>query len=141
MTPREDATAAADTAAVARPTAEKEPKDMHTLTTEKTPRGRQLIRALALAHLLEQDLPLVRWSITPDDPALDGHVYRGDDEQARTDLEAVAEFLRAPVVGESRSSAAAEWTHLQVTATYRGTEVRIWAQVDHVPAETEETAR
>jgi hypothetical protein len=108
---------------------------MHKITDEKTPRGRQLIRALALAHLLEQDLPMVRWTVGDNDPDLNGQIYRTGDETAVAHMEAWAEFLRAEVTEDARSNGTTEWTHLELSATYRDAPVRIWAQIDHAVCE------
>jgi hypothetical protein len=112
------------------PTAEKEPKDMHTLQSETTPRGRQIAAALALAHLLESGpAEVAEWRID-DLGRLHGHVRRAhSDEQARTALDAFGEFLGGGVTPSQGRNNHAEWVHLSASGTYRGVLVNVWTHV------------
>lgn len=110
-----------------------ESRDMHTLLMEKTPRGRQMTAALALAHLLEAGLPDAEWRITADG-RLCGHVnLPGRDVQARADIASYAEFLGAVTVPEPNTGQHATWTHLGTSGLYRGTRVSVWTHVDVRP--------
>jgi hypothetical protein len=109
----------------------KESKDMHTLQSETTPRGRQIAAALALAHLLESGPDeTAEWRIDADG-ALHGHVRRAhSDEQARTALDAFGEFLGGGVTPSQGRNDHAEWIHLSASGTYRGVQVNVWTHVD-----------
>lgn len=113
------------------PTAVKEPKDMHTLLSEGTPRGRQMAAALALAHLLETGPDeLAEWRID-EAGALHGHVRRPhSDAQARAAVHEFAGFLGHK--GAERSQGRndrTEWVHLSTSGTYRGVAVNVWTHV------------
>ncbi|WP_067483832.1 hypothetical protein [Actinomadura hibisca] len=106
----------------------KEPNDMsHDLAFETTTGGRQMIAALALAHLLEQRLPDAEWTIATEPAGLLDGVIDADvpDDQTRADLARFAEFLGAEVETEPFGCLVV-WH--RVTGTYRGAQVRISAR-------------
>lgn len=117
----------------------------HDITHEHTPRGRQLIAALALAHLLEQDLPMATWHIDAIAPVeMDGQISRhsiGTDHEPdlRRAVDAWAEFLRGEVVTRAYLSQP-DVGVISVTGTHRGVRVTVWAQVSVPAAERTEAA-
>lgn len=106
----------------------------HDITHEHTTQGRQMAAALALAHLLEQDLPAATWTLytaTPDelDGQIDRHTVGADDEPSiRAAIGEWAEFLRGEITTR-RYQGQPGIGSISVTGTYRGVRVKVWAQV------------
>lgn len=106
---------------------------MHTLSAERGARGRQMSAALAMFHLLEQQLPDASWRVD-ETGHLSGHVSRpGNDQQARADVAQYAAFLGAHVQRSQGRDNGEEWLHLSAAATYRGVAVAVWTHVDVRP--------
>jgi hypothetical protein len=121
-----------DAAITPGPTAVEEPTMSHDLTHETTPRGRQLIAALALAHLLELDLPAAEWRIT-EAGKLCGHIVHVKDSKAGSALHTYAGFFGAPVESRPDRNDRTSYVHLHIEATYRGAAVTVWTHVDVRP--------
>lgn len=134
FTPHSKTAAPVSAGAAPIPTAVKEPTMSHDFIEESTPRGRQMLAALALGKLLESGPDEVaEWRID-DLGRLHGHVRRAhSDEQARTALDAFAEFLGTQVERRQGRSDHAEWVHLHSCGTYRGVPVNVWTHVDIRP--------
>lgn len=126
-----DKTAARVAPRTAEPNDWLESKDMHTLQSETTPRGRQMAAALALAHLLESGPDeTAEWRID-DHGALHGHVRRPhSDADARRAVHEFAGFLghRGAQRSQGRNDHA-EWIRLCTSGTYRGVPVSVWTHV------------
>lgn len=100
-------------------------------------RGRQLTAALALAKILEHDLPLVHWFISPtSSDSLRGHIdaFGRTGAQIREDIARYAEFLCASVTEEDEDI---PLPRLAVQAIYRNVPIRVWA---YKPADDEQKA-
>jgi hypothetical protein len=86
--------------------------------------GRQMAAALALAHLLEHNLPVAEWTISH--IRLDGQVFLGGDDKAiRAAIDDYANYVRAEVVEVVHH----DGTWLVVEGTYRSAPIRVWGDV------------
>ncbi|MFB4320638.1 hypothetical protein [Actinomadura sp. 21ATH] len=112
---------------------------MHLLTTEGTPRGKQMAAAFALFHLLEAHVPDADWTID-EGGHLCGHVTRRQDREARAAMRLFATFFGGRLTASQGRDDRSEWIHLEVyrtgagePVTYRGVPVTVWTHVDIRP--------
>lgn len=107
-----------------------------TIISDATPavestRGKQKAAALALAHLLDHDLPEAHWHVHRYIQDLGGHIADVDShrtvEQVRDALGVYARFLGAEVT--ERDADDRELIKLQVRGVYRDVPVRVWAYI------------
>ncbi|MBW8482135.1 hypothetical protein [Actinomadura parmotrematis] len=108
------------------------------LPHDDSPRGQQRTAVLALAQLLEHDLPAAEWTIADDeDGELNGQIFRrsladGDDEQAGEVMAALTAWS-AFLAERIETTAGADGTFYEVSATYREAPVVVWAMLRDGP--------
>jgi len=104
----------------------------HDASFERTQAGGQFAAALALAHIVEINLPAAEWMI-PESGRLCGHLKRVVDLDARIAMRQYATFLGGRLRASQGRNSHTEWVHLSVDATYRGVPVTVWTHVDVRP--------
>lgn len=107
----------------------------HTLQSETTPRGKQILAAITLGHLLETDplaglagAPVPDWRIDALG-RIHGHVPSHSEHKARRAIDEYANFLGADLRCEPNHDARSEWLNLSTSGTYRGVPVNVWTHV------------
>lgn len=104
----------------------------HDESFERTQAGHQYMAALALAHIVEINLPAAEWTI-PESGRLCGHLTRAADLDARIAMRQYATFLGGRLRASQGRNGLTEWVHLAVDATYRDVPVTVWTHVDVRP--------